>query len=389
LSLFINKHIQAQENVYVINNSSEKIFSSYQDKFDSYTTLEVAPKKSIPIKVENYLFVRYYNEKIQDELILLREDSIEIFSDKEREFTFRALGKNKIIRSNELSLMNYVNKNVTLSEHEVLVSKKKFSRNYTKLDSIFEQDYAEKIKLVDSYKNEYPISAKYEGAVKHYYEALKIVRKLIMVMDVTVKTNDSYLHQLALYKENIYNICKDEIPLNIIFGKLFYYFQKYNYRNVGNEAARLDSIYRISANEAPSKIKDELLFLIVKDALFPMVKKGFSRTDDFFKDCTDPEFISYINDVVTQNKISNDIKIKSDLLTSIQNKTILYNEVIKAEKGKIVLIDVWASWCAPCREEMPKAAEIRKLYNQKDIVFMYLSIDENMAPGKKQTQKKD
>ncbi|MCF2501838.1 TlpA family protein disulfide reductase [Dyadobacter sp. CY107] len=34
---------------------------------------------------------------------------------------------------------------------------------------------------------------------------------------------------------------------------------------------------------------------------------------------------------------------------------------LSSQKGKVVLVDFWASWCAPCMEEQP---ELKKLYNQ-------------------------
>ncbi|MEC5164615.1 thiol-disulfide isomerase/thioredoxin [Flavobacterium sp. PL11] len=45
-------------------------------------------------------------------------------------------------------------------------------------------------------------------------------------------------------------------------------------------------------------------------------------------------------------------------------------------RGKYVYIDVWATWCAPCRAEIPFLKKLEQKYHQKDIVFVSLSIDQ-------------
>ena len=45
-------------------------------------------------------------------------------------------------------------------------------------------------------------------------------------------------------------------------------------------------------------------------------------------------------------------------------------------RGKYVYIDVWATWCAPCRAEIPFLKKLEEKYHQKDIVFLSLSIDQ-------------
>ena len=44
-------------------------------------------------------------------------------------------------------------------------------------------------------------------------------------------------------------------------------------------------------------------------------------------------------------------------------------------KGKMVYVDVWATWCGPCIKEMPHIEKLMDEYKGKDIVFMGVSID--------------
>ena len=46
-------------------------------------------------------------------------------------------------------------------------------------------------------------------------------------------------------------------------------------------------------------------------------------------------------------------------------------------KGKIVYLDFWASWCAPCMMEMPSAKKLQDTFATKDVVFLYVSVDES------------
>jgi peroxiredoxin len=45
-------------------------------------------------------------------------------------------------------------------------------------------------------------------------------------------------------------------------------------------------------------------------------------------------------------------------------------------KGKIVLLNFWATWCMPCRAEMPSMEALWKKYKEQDFVVVAISIDE-------------
>ncbi len=44
-------------------------------------------------------------------------------------------------------------------------------------------------------------------------------------------------------------------------------------------------------------------------------------------------------------------------------------------KGKLVYIDLWATWCGPCKAEIPALKELEKKYHGKPVVFVSISMD--------------
>ena len=44
-------------------------------------------------------------------------------------------------------------------------------------------------------------------------------------------------------------------------------------------------------------------------------------------------------------------------------------------RGQVLVLNFWASWCAPCREEMPDFVELRKKYHPKGVEFVGIAID--------------
>lgn len=56
-------------------------------------------------------------------------------------------------------------------------------------------------------------------------------------------------------------------------------------------------------------------------------------------------------------------------------------------KGKFVYIDVWATWCGPCRGEIPHLKKLEEKYHGKDIEFVSLSCDQDKEAWAKMVTK--
>ncbi len=48
-------------------------------------------------------------------------------------------------------------------------------------------------------------------------------------------------------------------------------------------------------------------------------------------------------------------------------------------KGKVVVMNLWATWCAPCKIEMPTLAKLAKAYEGKPVAIVAVSIDKPEA----------
>ena len=66
-------------------------------------------------------------------------------------------------------------------------------------------------------------------------------------------------------------------------------------------------------------------------------------------------------------------------LPDINGKEISLNDF----KGKMVLIDCWATWCGPCVKGLPKFNALREKYKGKNIEFICVSVDEDVAVWKR------
>ena len=52
-------------------------------------------------------------------------------------------------------------------------------------------------------------------------------------------------------------------------------------------------------------------------------------------------------------------------------------------KGKILFVNFWATWCPPCREEMPSMQKLHARLKEKDFLMVAIDLQESAAPVKK------
>ena len=105
------------------------------------------------------------------------------------------------------------------------------------------------------------------------------------------------------------------------------------------------------------------LFLLFIYLLFPSITSADQKLD--IKNLKIHKEPKKVNDIMFKN--SEDITISLDNF-----------------KGKLVVINFWATWCAPCREEMPSLDILQSNKNFQDLIVLPINVSkENKEKAKK------
>lgn len=76
-----------------------------------------------------------------------------------------------------------------------------------------------------------------------------------------------------------------------------------------------------------------------------------------------------------------DPALSSVALPPIDNA--LLKQKIADNKGKVVIVNFWASWCGPCKEEAPLLEEAHQKYKDQGLVIIGIDIDDRAPAAKK------
>ncbi len=132
--------------------------------------------------------------------------------------------------------------------------------------------------------------------------------------------------------------------------------------------------------------RDYLLSQLMYAAYKSRIDVDSSYVERYQTTTSNTDLKKLINKVKSQQE-QNDAKaltISSNSLLSVDGKTTSALENIMAgNKGKIMLVDFWATWCAPCRDEVPYLNKLMQFYPADKFVLLRISIEKEVQPWQK------
>lgn len=197
-----------------------------------------------------------------------------------------------------------------------------------------------------------------------------------MAIDVPIAFDDKYvgIPTYVMYVSDIYNnrykakIADDSTVSEVV--------KKEMQQKVVNEQAK---------QTMPAKTREyyfaNQLYSNVKYNSLTTVEKMYA---DFRKDYNTSAYDSIIERVVgLKRKMAAGQPAMDFAFTTLEGKSMKLSNL----KGKVVYLDFWASWCGPCLRELPFAKKVKEHFKDKEVVFLNVSIDEDMNAWKNAVEK--
>lgn len=338
-------NLSFSQNVIInyIGQSDEKITLSYNRIGSTIETVSLSKKyRSLKIKSDDIVIIESCDKTRKTKIFAQSNDTIDFFIDKRGLLSYSC--KNNSIRKTESEYLNYsfLKYGPILSDFEkelfAMLTKKVIT-----LNSINQElDYLEL-----NYKNK-QISKNFYEYLKDVYFSLEITNQLTndSLFDKTsIQIKKSFENGDVLIKIPEYqNMLSDFLTLTL----------KKNYVDRNH----LETMKLIVNEYSNQSIIDYLLFEEAKKNL--KERYNSDSFNFFFKNCKDEIYLNEIKEEL------------SPVLSSV-----FLSEIIKKNKGKIILVDFWASWCLPCIQEFPYEEELMQTYSE--VYFVFISIDKSKS----------
>lgn len=140
-----------------------------------------------------------------------------------------------------------------------------------------------------------------------------------------------------------------------------------------------DSILQTSIFDKNEKkyLLSEYLEPIYKHYSFDVSKTHYTKLKSEFNTDT-----FYLKQLEEKYKLDENYSLQLDLLDQ-KGKSTTFETVIKENKGYVIYVDFWASWCSPCRANIKNATEIKAIYKDKKVKFIYLNLNDEVRVWEK------
>lgn len=388
------------------------LFIAYSTSILARTNTTDSVRIQVHLKAKKTFQLGYLNEALQERSLIFRNKSlrdstisISMTFEKPREFVYNMVGIDKNYYYNfvlspgegislepqenlELTCLNpdrklvFANKELFLvdffnKEQEAHITNK-VNTGVEVYDNFLDGIYTSNSKKIDS-------MAKLQLITN---ETEKTWRTLILadyyrLLFYPIWTSPSAAENVTSFKQKVFNANEKLAQLktinNYALRHLYIHLTKYEALSLGKQTSDLafHTQYLLNTNWGNEVIITSMTNKLDEypEKNSPEFKKSFESFRSFCKKNGKEEIaIKLYAKYYPETNIYNTI-----LLVDSIGKPSTLAEVLQKQKGKLIFLDLWASWCSPCRAELPVLEKMKKKFPNQHIEFISISLDKNAA----------
>ena len=241
--------------------------------------------------------------------------------------------------------------------------------------------YLDRVHFIKEYKKSHTISNEYEATIKKLIYQKYLLSLLFPVYAGQDSVGYNFENLPAEYHDilnNETNDVFDDSQLNFQSYQLaLWNYCKYLSRSSLNTSEEFVSMFENAKKHFSGKSREFLMFLILKKYTGKGLPDFQRSAEAFLREYSESDYREYLVRLIPSDLTNDMITLSNEKLVSYNGADVTWKEIIVLNKGKVIYVDFWASWCKPCLQEMPHSTKLRDSLNTKNIIFLYVSIDQN------------
>ncbi len=409
LLLFFTSSLHAQvDSVTLVTQQIPTIISGQiLNPVDSLILIEIVPNPlankqvaQVPAKIDSLGFFKVkinlaqpipallVHKKVKTSIFIVPGDSLHIEADFAsskvlQTFQFKGTGK---AHNLYLKTIDYAFQKNRENYHAVATIKAKAPMQYKAYaDSIHQS----RLKAFEKYHQYSPVDSSFEAYILNkmnyeYGSALlqypsKKVKYLRNSPIKTVNVPEAYYDFL----KDI-NIDNDDAFSTPYYGQFLDAYTHYLFKKIvmdEEEDFRLMTYFNRRYDFCRTILKGKSLHYMLALNFAVGTQKGklakiLPKYPDFNKTNEWPEFKQVVDFYYNRYKQLMPGLVAPDFVVKNQAEDVVN---LSDYKGKVVYVDFWATWCGPCRKELPHSFKLREQFEGKDVVFLYVSMDKDRS----------
>lgn len=370
-----------------------------------------AARITVQLKSNERLFFAYYDDLFRDQMIIFSNPSNKdtaitkkIFltspailswqfliteSGKKRKYSFLVKPNDDLHFGTLFPNIYPINNFVFLTDStDVFFTTNYFpSRSGNKLDSIGKEKLNEQFlanlekgynAALDKIGKEFK-SGRFDTAVfenkkrlirSHFYGEIFTVAESVSPNNKTLKA------KIAAERNNINAFIKQKPPVTWDLITTLKGIKEIDFKNTRSNSADYWEMYNAILKDQDTSYRMPLL-LYMLSAPIPQNDDEFSGALNAFNTLFPDK--KYLTDSILNAKTPIINSENNDSFVTMDGTQHKWKDLININSDKIVIVDVWASWCAPCRALFPAFDSVKKILNKESYRFVSINIDESKS----------